>query len=82
LVVRIFFDVPSGRDVRDTEGIELKRLEAARVHAGVVIGTMLHHYPSQFWDTQTHRVRVSNSDRLFLLTVEMMFIAAPAQSRI
>ena len=62
---------------RDTEGVELAGLEAAKCHAVKVIAEALCESPTGFWATDTYQITATDEDGLTLFMVCMMSVIAP-----
>lgn len=62
----------------DTEATELPDLSAARKHAIVFAGDVMHSEPEVLWDGREFQVDVKNGDGLLLFTLTAFVTNAPA----
>ena len=74
---RFYFHLTHSEDVPDTSGVELDGLHSAKCHAVKIIADALCESPDKFWDADSYRVTVSDSNGLILLSVEMISTFAP-----
>jgi hypothetical protein len=77
-MARYFFNtIDSGPD-RDKEGTELADHAAARKHAIVFAGEVMHSEPAVLWDGRDFEVKVRDQRGLLLFTVTAYVTNAPA----
>ncbi len=80
---RFFFHLENtATPVRDTEGVELGDLAAAKCHGVTLIAEALCASPQAFWEADTYQVVVTDADGLMLFQICMMAVMAPAMGRL
>lgn len=68
-MARYFFNTIDSVHGRDTEGTELTDHAAARKHAIVFAGEVMHSEPTVLWGGRVFQVQIRDKDDLLLFTV-------------
>lgn len=78
-MARYFFHLENTPSpARDTEGVELADIDAAKCHAVTVIAEALCERPRSFWEAETYQIAVTDTGGLTLFMVCMISVIAPA----
>lgn len=77
-MARYFFNTTDGTSEPDVVGTELNDLAAARKHAIVFAGQVLHGEPTVLWNGRDFRVDVTDNRGLLLFTLTAYVTNAPA----
>lgn len=77
-MARYFFNTVDGGQEGDAHGVELADHAAARKHAIVFAGQVMHGEPAVLWDGRDFEVEVKNDQGLLLFTITAYATNAPA----
>jgi hypothetical protein len=81
LMKRYFFHTADGSRERDSDGMLLVSLDAARVQAIRFAGEVLSTEPEVLWDGKDFRIEVTDDKDMLLFTVVTLAINAPASEQ-
>src|SRR4051794_36162708 len=77
-VPRFFFDIQDGAHIVDTEGTELPGVQAARVEAAKMAGTLLSEHASEFWSGDEWIISVRDETDVVLFNLIFLAVNSPA----
>lgn len=75
---RYFFHDVAGRRQRDTKGMSLPNIKAARIEAIAYAGQVLRDRPDKVWASGQWRVEVADEEGRLLFTLVTVAVDAPA----